>query len=108
MRKIYISILLIFSSIILSAQTGAVRGFIYEEGTGEPAVFCNAILEGTTFGSTTDINGYFIITKIEPGSYTLKITYLGFDTITEKINIENDKIISKNYTLKKTLPDVHL
>lgn len=102
MSKLYISLLLIFTSVFVSAQTGAVRGFIYEEETGEPAVFCNAILEGTTFGATTDINGYFIITKVVPGDYTLKITYLGFDTITDKVKIEADEIASKNYVLKKS------
>ncbi len=105
MKRIYISLLVLFfisASASLMAQTGAVRGFIYEDETGEPAVFCNAILEGTTFGATTDINGYFIITKIEPGDYTLKVTYLGFDTISERIRVLADDIISQNYFLKKS------
>ena len=84
------------------SQDGIIRGFIYEDESGEPAVFCNAILEGTTFGSTTDINGYFIITKVKPGSYKLKVTYLGFDTITERVVIKDDDIISKNYFLTKS------
>ncbi len=75
MKKLYFFVFFLLSTVLLSAQNGVVRGFVYEEETGEPAVFCNAILEGTTYGATTDINGYFIITKILPGNYVLKITY---------------------------------
>ncbi|HJN05063.1 MAG TPA: hypothetical protein QF480_00465, partial [Bacteroidales bacterium] len=44
----------------LVAQQGIIRGFIYEEETGEPAIFCNIVLAGTTYGASTDVNGYFI------------------------------------------------
>lgn len=106
MKNIYTAFLLLVSMLLLNsmliAQDGVIRGFIYEEETGEPAVFCNAILEGTSFGSTTDINGYYIISKIDPGVFTLKITYLGYDTISERIEIVPGKIISKNFFLKKS------
>lgn len=106
MKNIYLTFLLfVFTALISSnivAQEGVVRGFIYEEESGEPAMFCNASLDGTTFGASTDVNGYFVISKIDPGNYTLIITYLGYDTITENIHIKPDDIISKNYFLKKS------
>jgi len=106
MKNIYATILLLAIILLVNsallAQDAIVRGFIYEEETGEPAVFCNAILEGTSFGSTTDINGYFIISKVKPGSYTLKVTYLGYDTISERIELNTGSIFSKNYFLKKS------
>lgn len=106
MKNIYSTIILITALFLginsLMAQEGVIRGFIYEEESGEPAVFCNAILEGTSFGSTSDINGYFIISKVVPGEYTLKITYLGYDTISERINLKDGQIISKNYFLNKS------
>jgi hypothetical protein len=86
----------------LIAQHGIVRGFIYEEETGEPAIYCNVILKGTTYGASSDVNGYFIISKIASGNYNLAVTYLGFDTISEKVKIISDGIISKNYFLNKS------
>lgn len=82
------------------AQTGTVRGFIYEEATGEPIIFTNAYLEGTDMGASTDVNGYFIISKIPAGDYILKVTYLGYDTLRESITVEPDKIINKKLFLK--------
>jgi len=86
----------------LFAQYGTIRGFIYEEETGEPAMFCNVILNGTSYGASTDVNGYFVISKVDPNNYILAVTYLGFDTITNQVKVVADKIISQNYFLKKS------
>jgi len=99
---IIITLIIMFLGHSLHAQYGIVRGFIYEEETGEPAMFCNIILEGTLYGASSDVNGYFVISKIKPGDYTLSITYLGFDTITTGIKVVADDIISKNYYLNKS------
>jgi len=97
-----ITLIFMFLGQGLFAQHGTVRGFIYEEETGEPAMFCNVILKGSSYGASTDINGYFVISKVKPANYTLLITYLGFDTITNQIKIISDDIISQNYFLKKS------
>jgi len=97
-----VTLILMFLGQSAFAQFGTVRGFIYEEETGEPAMFCNVLLEGTSYGASTDINGYYVISKVKPGNYSLSITYLGFDTITNQIKIVYDKIISQNYFLKKS------
>ena len=86
----------------LIAQQGIIRGFIYEEETGEPAIFCNIVLVGTLYGASTDVNGFFVISKINPGNYTLSITYLGYDTINKKVKVMPDDIISQNFFLKKS------
>ncbi len=106
MKKTYLFIItlsiLLLGVFSAEAQDGVIRGFIYEEESGEPAMYCNVYLEGTSYGSSTDINGYFVISKIEPGNYIVNITYLGFDTITEKVSLKSKDIISKNYFLEKS------
>jgi hypothetical protein len=83
------------------SQNGTVRGFVYEQNTGEPVIFTNVYLQGTTYGAATDVNGYFAISQIPPGNYTLMVTYLGFDTLQENISIQADQIISKNLYLSQ-------
>ena len=56
------------------AQFGSVRGFVYEQETGEPVLFTNVYFERTSIGAPTDANGYFAITRIPPGNYTLMVT----------------------------------
>ncbi len=83
-----------------SPNNSSVRGFVYETESGEPAMFCNVYLQGTTYGASTDINGYFLISQVPPGNYTLVITYLGFDTIRSNVKLVNGKILTRNYHLK--------
>ncbi len=108
MRKFYFVKLFLFFLIVLStsafvkAQDNSVKGFVYEEATGEPVMFSNVYLKGTTFGGSTNENGYFNITRIPDGSYTLLITCVGYDTISEPISLAKDRVINKKYYLQET------
>ncbi len=85
----------------VSAQNGTVRGFVYEKETGEPVIFTNVYLHRTSYGAATDVNGYFTISRIPDGDYTLTVTYLGYDTLREKVSIKGDNVISKKLFLTK-------
>ncbi|PLX14283.1 MAG: TonB-dependent receptor [Marinilabiliales bacterium] len=106
MLKYKLLIALLLSVVLLPiytvAQNAAIRGFIYEEETGEPAMFSNVILKGTNFGGSADINGYFLISRVPQGSYILQVTYLGFDTINIPVLLEDNKILDKQLYLKKS------
>jgi hypothetical protein len=66
-------------------------------------LFTNVILKGTTIGNSTDVNGYFSITKIPPGNYTLMIaSTLGYDTLQEPVTVKAGDIINKKLFLVKS------
>ncbi|HKL39979.1 MAG TPA: TonB-dependent receptor [Cryomorphaceae bacterium] len=97
---------LFFLFVILSsyaqAQNGTVRGFVYEEETGEAVIFTNVYLKGTTMGASTDVNGYFSITQIPEGQYNLTVTYLGYDTLSKPISVKAGDITTEKLFLKKS------
>lgn len=101
MKRLIFIVLITLISTVGFAQTGTIRGFVYEEGSGEPVIFTNVYLKGTSIGASTDVNGYFSITQIPPGNYTLTVTYLGFDTISDPISIKSNELISKKIFMKK-------
>ena len=72
-----------------SKNTAEVRGFVYEEKKREPVIFTNVYLEGTNFGASTDVNGYFSITKLPAGKYVLAVSYIGFDTLRTNIQLSD-------------------
>ena len=83
------------------AQQGTIRGFVYEKETGEPVLFTSVYLLKTTYGDATDINGYFTISRVPDGKYTLVITYLGYDTLRESVVISGGNTITRKYFLNK-------
>jgi len=84
----------------IQAQTGIVRGFVYEKKTGEPVIFTNVYFYKTSIGAATDVNGYFNISKIPPGKYTLMVTALGYDTLKMPVEVKAGEIMSKKLFLK--------
>ncbi|MBT3209638.1 MAG: TonB-dependent receptor [Bacteroidetes bacterium] len=101
--KTLLLLIICFSfSLGIFAQTGSIRGFVYDKENGEPIIFTNVYLHKTTFGAATDVNGYYNLTNIPVGNYTLTITYIGYDTLKMAVNIKTNKIINQNLILKKS------
>lgn len=101
-RTLIVFTFLLLFSITAYAQDNNVKGFVYEKATGEPMMFCNVYLKGTTYGASTDINGFFNITKIPDGDYLILVTNLGYDTISEKLSLRNNQVINKKYYLEES------
>jgi len=95
--------LFVFLSVVCFAQNkyGSVKGFVYDKKTGEPMIFTNVRLLGTKMGVQTDENGFFSITEIPPGDYTLFTTIIGYDTANEEITIKAGDVVSKKLFIKQ-------
>jgi len=78
-----------------SAQTGTIRGFVYDAESGEPIIFTNVVLEGTSIGASTDVNGYYSITKVPEGDYNLTVSSLGYATAVEPVSVKKNQIVNK-------------
>lgn len=83
-------------------QTGEVRGFAYDKDNGEPLIFSTVFIQELMVGRTTDMNGFFALTKIKSGLYTLKCVAIGYDTAIAKIEIVAGKILNQNLFAKKS------
>ena len=100
--SLYILLFMSFSTFSFGQEnTATVRGSIYENKSRQPVLYTNVQLEGTSYGAVTDVNGYFTISKIPPGDYTILITYIGFDTLRQKVSLKKGDIYSKKFYLKK-------
>ena len=100
MKKIFL-LLVLLVSLGLYAQQGDIKGFVYDKKTGEVAMFANVMLKGTTFGASTDMNGYFTISNIPVGSYTLVVSFLGYKDIEKQITVERNKIMTLKLFIEK-------
>ena len=75
---------------ISSAAT--ISGTIRDKKTGEPLPYANIIIAETDIGTASDINGYYIIPLVEPGSYILKVMMIGYAVSDNNILVENNQI----------------
>ena len=85
----------------LFAQTGIIRGNVFDDASGGPIISANVIIEGSTLGATTDLDGFFSINNLKAGSKRLLITYLGFDTLVTDIDLRDGEIFFQNFTMKE-------
>ena len=103
MKKLYIFLILLISSLSLSitAQNSTLRGFVYDASSGEPVSYASLHIQGTQLGGLVDRNGSFIITNIPNGTYVIKISAMGYDDSYDTIPITKSTTILKKYTIGK-------
>jgi hypothetical protein len=67
----------IFSS-VAKAQTGSINGRVFDRQTGEELIGANVLMVGTTMGANTDIDGKFTVRNIPVGTYSVRISFVGY------------------------------
>lgn len=65
----------------LAGTTGKITGRVIDKSNGQPLIGVNVYLEGTVFGSTTDLEGFYLMLNVPPGKYTLIVQYLGYNEV---------------------------
>ena len=71
--------LLAFGAVRTAAQqTGRIVGKVVESKTGEGLPGANVVVKGTYYGGSSDLQGNFKVERVNPGSYTVEVTLLGF------------------------------
>ena len=77
------------------AQKSGVRGTVFDKGTGDPMIGAVVFLQGTDYASVSNIDGDYNISGVPYGDYVLKLTYIGYDSISVNIKI-GKKMINQN------------
>ena len=85
MKNLLATLLMVFFTVSLMAQ-GTIMGTVLEEGTEEALIGATIYLEGTNYGTTTDLDGKFTISDVEAGDYKLVISYTGYGDIMMDVN----------------------
>jgi len=85
-------------SIDVFAQKGSLSGIIKDDK--ETLVGATVMIENTSIGTSTDINGKFLLQNIEPGNYTFVFSYLGYVTQKNKVQIISGQNVVLDVILK--------
>ena len=73
-------------------RSGVVTGRVTDTGSGDFLPGANVFLEGTNYGASSDRAGNYSITGVPEGSYTLRVTYVGYSNYSNSVTVGSDPV----------------
>ena len=105
--KIFIKffvLIILLTQYIFAGTTGKIAGQVVDAQTGEALAGVNVIVENSALGASTDVDGYYVIINIKPGTYTLKISYIGYaEHAIQEVQVQLDLTTNINAELRSEL-----
>lgn len=99
MNKILFRLIFVFAlllgAITIKAQTGSICGTIVDKALNEPLIGASVAIEGTSIGSIADIDGYYRIDNLKPGTYNIEVSYISYSNR----KIANLKVVARQETV---------
>lgn len=105
MRRFVLGAVLLIAALPALAAS-PLKGFVIDKTNGEPLPVANVSVYGTNRGATTNLDGFFLIPAMEPGTYTLEASYLGYHPTTLEITLDSSR--RKSIRIELTPAAVHL
>ncbi len=92
------------SSAAWAQGTGKLAGTVVDASTNDPIPGANITVEGTIRGATTNVDGEFFVLNLPIGTYTVKVTTIGFETQNVTgVTIASEQTTELNIRLKETV-----
>ncbi len=99
-------VLLGFCTGLYAGTTGKITGTITDSETGEGLPGVNVLVEGTTVGAATNVDGEYIILNVPPGMHRLRMTMIGYTPkVVSGVRVSIDLTTKINATLSQTVLD---
>ena len=85
-HKSVLTILLFVLALSAAAQKQQVSGVVKDSISGETIIGANIVIQGTTTGTSSDVNGNFTL-QLNKGKYSLQVSFIGYTTILREIEV---------------------
>ncbi len=87
---------------LLKAQTGKISGIVKDATTGEPLISASVMIQGSNAGAASNLDGYYSILNVPPGTYTIKASMIGYtSSILRNIRVNINQTFELNISLKE-------
>ena len=100
-KKYFFSLLFLICTSVsqIVAQTGIIKGTITDANEGSTLPGATVLIEGTTVGTVTDVDGVYLLNNVPTGNQVVTISFLGFETKTVSIDIQDGQTVELNEVL---------
>jgi iron complex outermembrane recepter protein len=95
-----IFIILLLPVMVLAQNTGSITGKVTDL-KGAPIPYANVLLQGTTTGAATDLQGNYKLDKVSAGNYTVQVTVIGYRESKSDISVTAGQTLTKNFSLSE-------
>ncbi|MFK7844351.1 MAG: carboxypeptidase regulatory-like domain-containing protein [Rhodothermales bacterium] len=102
--KYIIFALLLLTPMIVQAQQATLRGFVAAESDGQQLQGVNVTLtsvQGALTGVVTNGDGLYVISRIPPGRYALRVSFIGFSTVRDTLDLSAGEVLVLNFALEE-------
>lgn len=97
MKQLTLFFALLLTAIVFGQDTGSIVGKITDKDfNDEPLPFANVLIKGTTKGTSSDIDGLFALENLEPGSYDIEFSFVGYETQVITATVVANKVTEIN------------
>ena len=76
-------------TLLAKAENGSITGKVIDKSTKEALPGVNILIVGTNIGTSTNLNGEFIIDNLNAGIYAVQASFIGYNRITKTDVIVN-------------------
>ena len=90
-----------------NAQFKSIEGQVKDGSNGDFLPGAAIFLDGTNYATISDLEGNYAIYGVPAGSYTLKVSYIGYEEYSESINVSSGQLLSYNIDLQPTFIELH-
>ncbi len=84
---------------LMAAGSGTLKGKVSDSETKDVLPGATIIIEGTSIGAATDLNGDYVISNTPAGERTIIISYVGYISDTESVTVTADQALVKDFFL---------
>ncbi len=91
MKKLFTFLCFMVFALAAFAQ-GNITGKLIDAETDEPLIGASVLIEGTSTGTVSDFDGNFVLNNVAAGTYTLVVSYIGYDDVKMDATVTNGDI----------------
>jgi len=99
-------VLLLFASVTMAQTYGEIHGRVMDAQSGEALPGANVQVQSTVLGSIADLRGAFVIKRVPAGTFTLRVSFVGYQTASATVRVKTDSVSQARFALRATTLEI--
>ena len=90
MKRIASIVMIVMMMAAATSHAATIRGLVTDRETGEPLIGATVMLDGTTTGAVTDMDGHYELVGVRNGTWLIVVSYVSYRT--ERVSVTVDEV----------------